>query len=151
MGHIFCPYLWIWLSFSQVHTAHWGLMLPSCLGDFTQALYLLFFFNRPGSLLGDTRVRENWSPSKKGLPIKAKQMGEAGEVDRERLWAGCLPQRGRGSLTQQEGGGSGRKDGALEHTERGSPRAPLAGCPATVGNHLSGPQGGQGEPLLSVA
>lgn len=69
MGHIFRPYLWIGLSFSQIHTAHWGLMPPSCLGDFTQALYLLFFY-RPGNLLGDTRVCENWSPSKKGLPLR---------------------------------------------------------------------------------
>lgn len=67
------------------------------------------FFYRPRGLLGNTRVQKDWSPSKKGLPIKAEHMSEAGEVDRERLRAGCLSQSSRGSFTEQEGGGIGHR------------------------------------------
>lgn len=54
-------------------------------------------------------MQKDWSPSKKGLPIKAEHMSEAGEVDRERLRAGCLSQSSRGSFTEQEGGGIGHR------------------------------------------
>lgn len=149
MGHIFCPYLGLGFP-SPKSRLLTGVLCPlpvleTSLRHFT--CFFFFFLNRPGSLLGDIGVCEDWSPSTKGVPIKAEQMGEAGEVDR----GSGQDAFHRGSFTEQEGGGTGHKDGALEHKDRGSPWASLAGCLATVGNHLSGPQGSQGGPFLSVA
>lgn len=151
---------------SSAPTLDWAFLLPnpdcslgSCVPFLSWRLHsgtspaFFFFLNRPGSLLGDIGVCEDWSPSTKGVPIKAEQMGEAGEVDRGSGQDAFHRADAfhRGSFTEQEGGGTGHKDGALEHKDRGSPWASLAGCLATVGNHLSGPQGSQGGPLLSVA
>lgn len=95
-------------------------------------------------------MREDWSPSKKGFPIKAEQMDEAGEVDRGSGQDGFHSAAEVPPLNRKVEGLGTRME--LWNTEdRGSPWASLAGCLATVGNHLSGSQGSQGGPLLSAA
>lgn len=69
MGHIFHPYLWIGLSFPQIQTAHWGLMSPSYLEDFTQALHLLFFIDLRASL-GIPGCSRTGVSARRGSPLR---------------------------------------------------------------------------------
>lgn len=69
MGHIFLPYLWIGLSFPPNPDSHWGLMSPSYLGDFTQALHLPFFIDL-GASLGTRGCRRTGVPARKGSPLR---------------------------------------------------------------------------------
>lgn len=77
-------------------------------------------------------------------------MGEAGEMDRG-SGQDAFHRAAEVPPLSRKVEGLGTEDGALEHKDRGRPWAALAGCLATVGNHLSGPQGCQGGPLLSAA
>jgi hypothetical protein len=60
------PLPWIGLSFSQIQTAHWGLVSPSCLGDFTQALHLLLFLIDLGASLVIPGCARTGVPARRG-------------------------------------------------------------------------------------
>lgn len=75
-------------------------------------------------------------------------MGEAGEVGRGSGQNASHRASQAPSLSRKVEGLGPRMGLWNTRIQAVSPWASLAGCPATVGNHLSGPQGNRGGPLL---